>query len=119
MEKLRLQHLSSPRGSSSSFIPALSSLLFRIRHTFRFRIALDDIHSTTLQVLQTINCSIQWTRISLRRISKIRCVYGIGENYATTIAARDKVKNTNFFFEKSNFYMNTISRVLLIELSNF
>jgi len=118
MEKLRLQHLSSPRGSSPSFIPTLSSLLLRIRHTFRFRIALDDIHSTTLQVLQTINCSIQWTRISLRRISRIRCVYGIGENY-TSIAARDRVKNTDFYFEKSNFYMNTISRVLLIQLSNF
>lgn len=65
MEKLRLLHLSSPRGSSSSFILALSSLLFRIRHAFRFRIAFGDVHPTTLQVLQTINCSIQ--RISLPR----------------------------------------------------
>lgn len=99
MEKLRLQHLSSPRGSSSSFIPALSSLLFRIRHAFRFRIALDDIHSTTLQGSSDYQLfdSVDTDFVAKDFGDTIRI--GIGENYAASNACNRGL--TDVFVENS------------------
>jgi len=85
-------HVSSPSLFFSRF-----SFVFGTRS--RFRVALDDVHSTTLQVLQAINCSIQRAQISSPRISRTRCVCGNGElSLERGICMRQRKERPNWHF---------------------
>lgn len=99
MEKLRLPHLSSPRGSPRlSLRLSLLTLLPRIRYAyppFSDRTRRRRTHSTSLQVPRAINCSIQRTLSRIRRV----CRNGERKVMERGICLRQRLKQ-HFFCRK-------------------